>query len=73
MVSKNFMQSYNCKSLEDFFKYIVNLRLNGNNIESLNLSKEMSVPQKKDFIDYLSLLDEDESLQVLMYEIKNFI
>jgi hypothetical protein len=49
------------------------LRFNGEEKQLINLIGDMSAPQKKDFIDYLYYLDEDETIQVLMYEIKGML
>ena len=73
MISKLYLQENNFKTIESYFKYIVDLRFNGEEKQSINLVEDMSAPQKKDFIDYLSYLDEDETIQVLMYEVKNML
>jgi len=73
MVSKTFLKENDFSTLENYFEHLVDLTFNGESKQVINLISEMSTDQKKDFIDYLSYLDEDETLQVLIYEIKSMI
>lgn len=73
MISKITFKQHGCNDIEGYFDYVIQCRLNGNNIEALNLVKEMSDSQKLDFMEYISYMDEDETLQVLMYEVKDMI
>jgi hypothetical protein len=73
MVSKSYLKENNFKTLESYFEYIIDLRFNGEEKQLVNLIGDMSAPQKKDFIDYLAYLDEDETIQVLMYEVKGVL
>jgi hypothetical protein len=73
MISKQYLKENEFLTLKNFFEHIVYLRFNGEEKQLINLIGDMSAPQKKDFIDYLSYLDEDETIQVLMYEIKGML
>jgi hypothetical protein len=73
MISKQYLKENEFLTLKNFFEHIVDLRFNGEEKQLINLIGDMSAPQKKDFIDYLSYLDEDETIQVLMYEIKGML
>ena len=73
MVSKQYLKENNFETMGNYFEHIVDLRFNGEEKQLLNLISDMSAPQKKDFIDYLAYLDEDETIQVLMYEVKNML
>ena len=61
MISKLDLKNYGFSGLYTFFEYIVLSKVKGQNIECITFIKEMSAPQKKDFIDYLetSSLDDE--------------
>lgn len=70
MVSKIKFKEHGCATIEGYFDYIIDCRVNNKNVEALNLIKELSEPQRKELIEYLDQYDEYETIQVLKYELK---
>jgi hypothetical protein len=70
MVSKFKFQEHGCATIEGYFDYIIDCRFNNKNVEALNLIKDLSETQKREFIEYLDRYDEYETIQVLKYELK---
>jgi hypothetical protein len=72
MISKHDLIDYGFKNTNDYFTYILNSKINGQNTQCVNLIKEMSKPQRKDFLDYLEFLEfspnDDESIFFLKYK-----
>jgi len=72
MISKHDLTDYGFKSTDDYFNHILNSKINGQNTQCMNLIKELSRPQRKDFLDYLELLEfspnDDEAIYFLKYK-----
>jgi hypothetical protein len=52
MVSKKDIQSLDFKTIEEYFEYIVDSKINGNYNQANELFNDLSKTQKKDFIEY---------------------
>jgi hypothetical protein len=75
MVSKKALKIYGFKTMEEFFDYIIDSKINGQSTQCVTLIKEMSLKQMKYFLKYLfispsvSLDKEDiEFLQEKVFE-----
>jgi hypothetical protein len=68
MVSKKDIQSLDFKTIEEYFEYIVDSKINGNYNQANELFNDLSKTQKKDFIEYLDGIYEPEDLlKILKY------
>jgi hypothetical protein len=75
MVSKKALEIYGFNSMDEFFDYIIDSKINGQNTQCVTLIKEMSGKQMKEFLKYIfispsvSLSKEDaEFLQEKVFE-----
>lgn len=53
MVSKKLIKGYDLNSLEDYFQYILNSRINGNGDQCIDLFEKLSEKQRIDFYVYV--------------------
>jgi hypothetical protein len=53
MISKKTLKDYEFNYIEDYFSYIVDSQINGNNQQVKDLFKKLSNEQKNLFMDYL--------------------
>ena len=53
MISKKDLQAYEYNSMEDYFDYVVESRINGNFSQVKRLIKDMSKKQKLSFQEFL--------------------
>jgi DNA polymerase III delta subunit len=69
MVSKKDIQSLDFKTIEEYFDYIVNSKINGNYNQANELFNDLSKTQKKDFIDWLQMLEysSEDIIEILEY------
>lgn len=58
MVSKNTLKSYEFKNIFDYYNYILQSIINGQNKQVRNLINELSLAQKKDAIQYFEIIGE---------------
>ena len=69
MVSKIDIQSLDFKTIEEYFEYIVNSKINGNYDQANELFNDLSKTQKKDFIDWLQMMEysSEDIIEILEY------
>jgi len=68
MISKQDLKEYGFIDIYTLFEYIVTSKVNNQNTQCITLIKEMSAPQKKDFIDYLETSSFDEETNEFLKE-----
>ncbi len=59
MISKKLLKDYEFKSIEDYYNYIIDSQINGNNSQVRDLFKNLSNEQKKTFFNYIKQFDKD--------------
>lgn len=68
MVGRKEIRGLDFETLEDYFKYIVDSKINGNKRQATNLHDELSHPQKSKFLEWLlGNMSADDALEVLRY------
>ena len=69
MVSKKDIQSLDFKTIEEYFEYIVDSKINGNYNQANELFNDLSKTQKKDFIDWLQMMEysSEDIIEILEY------
>lgn len=53
MISKKTLRLYEFNSIEDYFNYIIDSQINGNNQQVKDLFKKLDQNQKRDYFYYL--------------------
>jgi len=53
MVNKETLKTYNYETINDYFLYIIESKINGQNRQVADLIEELSKNQKKEFLFYL--------------------
>lgn len=68
MITKTKLKEYEFNTIEDYFNYIVESKINGNFSQVKNLLKELDKEQKKYFIQYLNIMDinKDEYINIFL-------
>jgi hypothetical protein len=67
LVTKKDIEALDFTTIEEYFQYIVDSEINGQIQQAKRLFKDLSRPQKKDFLDYCSeRMDSDEVLNILV-------
>jgi hypothetical protein len=69
MVSKKDIQSLDFKTIGEYFDYIVLSKINGNYNQANELFNDLSKTQKKDFIDWLQMMEysSEDIIEILEY------
>lgn len=55
MVSKKTIQSYDFKTIDEYFEYIIDSRINGQKQQAKELYSNLSQPQKLEFNNWFSV------------------
>lgn len=62
MVYKSDLKVYDFETIEQYFEYIVDSHINGQNKQVIDLIKALSKDQKKDFIDWCEIWSDDSNI-----------
>ena len=53
MISKKCLKDYEFKTIEDYYSYIVDSKINGNHSQVKDLYKKLSIDQRRAFVNWL--------------------
>lgn len=53
MISKKCLKNYEFETIEDYYSYIVDSKINGNYAQTKELYKNLSVEQRRAFVNWL--------------------
>jgi len=77
MISQKTLKQYDFQSIEDYYNYIIDSKINGNRKQVKDLYRSLSSKQKTEFIEYAStvlayeMADSGETISTILIAVQN--